>query len=634
MPIEYNSTKDGRKELEKASFSLTFQLPSMFTEQMAQTIVFNAVWRAPVRTGYLQSTIDSVKKDEGWAVEARAFYAGFVEYGTSRMQPRPFMEPAIEAALKDSQKIFVDMVKTNFTVPNYQMLWTIRADEARAAKDELDLYVKQMKQGIVDGTDLELYASKYQNALIKVSVGERQAKQEFAMSNPALFQMTNVFNKFGMASSTFFQLFNTFNINTIRNLLLGDLGVHNMQQEQNVLAESIDNMQGALGYSATDIRLLQAKQQFVAGQNQLFEAQRQATQDQITTIASMSVGVLSTFSMVQYTIDGLEAAVAFWMSRSAIAKMRAELKTKPTLPEVPPDKDPLANLKDYINKETKLGKGALDSGLKQVALNEAQAIKKINRNPGLLDNIKKIVGKKGDISIFDKTTTAKPDISKSGEPKFGKPKASQPSTEKPTIKDENILSKAKEIEKMPGEVSATGAERTGFDLLELIGKVPIVGGALAKVLPVVEKVAAKAAPPIMGFVAGMTIMQGIKENKPVGNIAVDVAEALTGFTPPVVQAIHDTLTYGLGPVGPGRHSYAIMPVFKSMPSGHKTTVNVQVKGHVVVAANTQKAMAAALGRIAAAAKAATQTAVHAQAAKAGGVSGGRIKSTVHAQKRT
>lgn len=51
----------------------------------------------PVRTGYLRSTI--YHRTEGLRMDfgAAASYALFVELGTRRMQPRPFIRPAFES---------------------------------------------------------------------------------------------------------------------------------------------------------------------------------------------------------------------------------------------------------------------------------------------------------------------------------------------------------------------------------------------------------------------------------------------------------------------------------------------------------------------------------------------------------
>jgi len=51
---------------------------------------------APFRTEYLRSTIGFERQAPlHWIVYAGAYYAGFVEYGTSKMAARPYMRPAL-----------------------------------------------------------------------------------------------------------------------------------------------------------------------------------------------------------------------------------------------------------------------------------------------------------------------------------------------------------------------------------------------------------------------------------------------------------------------------------------------------------------------------------------------------------
>jgi HK97 gp10 family phage protein len=59
--------------------------------ERAQSIV-------PVRTGYLRSTIAFIQISS-WQFQlvARASYAGYVEWGTSRMAAEPYMTPAFQA---------------------------------------------------------------------------------------------------------------------------------------------------------------------------------------------------------------------------------------------------------------------------------------------------------------------------------------------------------------------------------------------------------------------------------------------------------------------------------------------------------------------------------------------------------
>jgi len=51
---------------------------------------------APFRTGYLRSTIGFERQAPlHWIVYAEAHYAGFVEFGTSKMVARPYLRPAL-----------------------------------------------------------------------------------------------------------------------------------------------------------------------------------------------------------------------------------------------------------------------------------------------------------------------------------------------------------------------------------------------------------------------------------------------------------------------------------------------------------------------------------------------------------
>jgi len=51
---------------------------------------------APFSTGYLRSTIGFERQAPlQWNVYAAAHYAKFVEYGTSKMAPKPYMRPAL-----------------------------------------------------------------------------------------------------------------------------------------------------------------------------------------------------------------------------------------------------------------------------------------------------------------------------------------------------------------------------------------------------------------------------------------------------------------------------------------------------------------------------------------------------------
>lgn len=71
---------------------------SAAAETFVQVFLRVANSLVPVRTGYLQSTIDAgTDGDYCWA-EATADYAQYVEYGTSYMDAQPYFEPALQEA--------------------------------------------------------------------------------------------------------------------------------------------------------------------------------------------------------------------------------------------------------------------------------------------------------------------------------------------------------------------------------------------------------------------------------------------------------------------------------------------------------------------------------------------------------
>lgn len=77
---------------------------SMIVRKAAFDIEARAKQLAPVRTGFLRNSIGAKFTGQGFRlysaeVVAEAFYASYVEHGTSRMAPRPFMGPALDAVM-------------------------------------------------------------------------------------------------------------------------------------------------------------------------------------------------------------------------------------------------------------------------------------------------------------------------------------------------------------------------------------------------------------------------------------------------------------------------------------------------------------------------------------------------------
>ena len=77
----------------------------------AADVKAEAMRNAPVRTGYLRSTIYARVKD--WVVElgADATYALFIELGSRYMQAHPFLYPAIQAYLPELESLIVSAIE-------------------------------------------------------------------------------------------------------------------------------------------------------------------------------------------------------------------------------------------------------------------------------------------------------------------------------------------------------------------------------------------------------------------------------------------------------------------------------------------------------------------------------------------
>lgn len=72
---------------------------AMMAEAKAEAIRSRAEANAPKRTGALAASIKKIPAGAlRWIVVALAFYAAFVEWGTSKMSAQPYMRPALEAS--------------------------------------------------------------------------------------------------------------------------------------------------------------------------------------------------------------------------------------------------------------------------------------------------------------------------------------------------------------------------------------------------------------------------------------------------------------------------------------------------------------------------------------------------------
>lgn len=72
--------------------------------EFCKDVVRNAKLRVPVDTGKLKWSIRQHKDKKGHTIEAGAPYASYVEYGTSKMRPQPYIRPSINVYLPRLKK--------------------------------------------------------------------------------------------------------------------------------------------------------------------------------------------------------------------------------------------------------------------------------------------------------------------------------------------------------------------------------------------------------------------------------------------------------------------------------------------------------------------------------------------------
>jgi len=95
MEIQFEGRDEFQLKIEQADTSMKARVQQRLQE-LAESIKETAQRIAPVRTGYLRSTIFTEAAEWTVKVGASAPYAAYVEYGTRFMQGRRFLSQAVE----------------------------------------------------------------------------------------------------------------------------------------------------------------------------------------------------------------------------------------------------------------------------------------------------------------------------------------------------------------------------------------------------------------------------------------------------------------------------------------------------------------------------------------------------------
>ena len=110
MSIETEIDIAGSEEFSEAVNRFDAEMQRQLHERLAEwaeQVRAEASRLVPTRTGYLRSTIYARTREWEAEVGAEAVYAANVEFGTSRAQAKPFLNPAVEARLPELETLFL-----------------------------------------------------------------------------------------------------------------------------------------------------------------------------------------------------------------------------------------------------------------------------------------------------------------------------------------------------------------------------------------------------------------------------------------------------------------------------------------------------------------------------------------------
>lgn len=111
MSVSVNVEVVGAEEFAKALNRFDGAMKSRLQQELAgwaNAVKSSAERLVPVRTGYLQSTINAKTKDWQVQVSAEASYAAAVEFGTKNSRAQPYLAPAVETHLPNLERVLLD----------------------------------------------------------------------------------------------------------------------------------------------------------------------------------------------------------------------------------------------------------------------------------------------------------------------------------------------------------------------------------------------------------------------------------------------------------------------------------------------------------------------------------------------
>jgi len=95
MEVQFEGQEEFQLKMERMDTSIRARVQQRIQE-LAESIKETAQRLAPIRTGYLRSTIFTETAEWAVRIGAAAPYAAYVEFGTRFMQGRRFLSQAVE----------------------------------------------------------------------------------------------------------------------------------------------------------------------------------------------------------------------------------------------------------------------------------------------------------------------------------------------------------------------------------------------------------------------------------------------------------------------------------------------------------------------------------------------------------